>query len=90
MRLPTAYYKKEPQLVAEKPRVNGYSAALEGLFLGFEKKGYPSAFGLSFCGLTEDNFLDVYHEWKHGRVHPIVPTLKAKAGFKVDTPKLKI
>jgi hypothetical protein len=71
----------------EKQKVEEYTRAQEGLFLGYEKHGYPSPFGLQYCGMTEENFLDVYHEWKNGRVHPIVKDLKEKKNMAEEAAK---
>jgi hypothetical protein len=58
------------------PKVNGYTSAHEGLFMGYEERGYPSPFGLRHCKITEDEFLDVYHEWKNGRIHSSAQRMK--------------
>jgi len=52
------------------PKVTGYTAAHEGLFMGFEQRGSPSPFGMKYCSIDAGEFLEVYHEWKNGRVHP--------------------
>ena len=74
-KLPPEAFKHPP---APPPKVPGWTLAHEGLFLGFEQTGLPSHFGLTYCKIKEDEFLEAYHEWKHGRVHPAAKRITGK------------
>lgn len=73
--------KKDEQFVFI-PKVAGYKAAHEGLFMGYEERGEPSKFGLEFCKIAEHEFYDVYYEWKNGHVHPAANRI---TGYEIPT-----
>ncbi len=82
-------YRKVKKLPAGEfvTKCPGMPPAVEGLMLSYEETGTPSPAGLSFCRITEDEFLDVYHDYKQKKVHPaaLKKTKPIESLFKKET-----